>query len=861
MRSLILLLSAVLWIEPSFSQVRIAHNHLVIENQEQPQLFGAELQYFRLRGGYGRNVPRAKVIALWNKALDRMVEAKMNTVSFYIPWDFHEYAEGKFDFTGTVDEDGDGQPDYPSRDLKTFFRLIAEHGIHRIMVRPGPYINAEWGFLGFGAVPEWFYNKYPESHMMTSTGLRTSLYDYHNPDFLHYTKLWFETLQREVLSSQIGPGKPVIFLQLDNETNFQWQSLYNHDYNPRAVARYQKFLQDRYHDLTTLNQTHSRLWTDWTLIRPPVQPGNNIAEDQDWYRFADESIYSYLAEIRKIWQGLGVHEPQVLFTLAESFNATDNGLLPNYIYRNAPHTTGMMTVNLYPKTFEDGHALLNNPFKADLDVKSADAASDAYLGSKQEWALGPEIQAGWWRGISVSPEARLQTYLTVIGHGLKSFYVYYFNEGQNWDVDWGLKKLKPLFDQLREERGLAQIQISDLPADFWDELQQRSDHLIYAHLNIRQIMQTDPSVNQDLYFDSPLDKDANPRNHFNQLKLIGEKVVHPYQDFLARSLEVQDAVALVKDSSSHVPSLNKDISAIWAASDWSGGLLGYLLNSDINPHILHGDLTPEKEFANKVLFHMDTGTNAPRTLDFLKKSWARGQSIVNFLSNQVPLSLGIHIEQHSFLPQLQTTTGQAFRFFTNSHGGLSSGKEPDAVAHDIQAGAPLFTYHLKPADSAHCENILFWQGESAAYRCQTVHGGTFTQMSANLFSDYNSNAYESLSSARERRIFMKALMKSSQVDPLVELSENALSTVAFARKDPERKLIWITVKTGSALTQNLKLRIQSAFLKQALKNGKNFKVSDLLSGKSFSVSEADLIGAGFNFSLAPHGSTVYVIEN
>ena len=105
-------------------QVEIRDNQLFVDGKEQPQLFGAEVQYFRLRGGTERNIPRAKVIALWAQALDRVVEAKMNAVSFYIPWDFHEYAPGKFDFDGTVDEDGDGLPDYPSRDVKTFIKMI-----------------------------------------------------------------------------------------------------------------------------------------------------------------------------------------------------------------------------------------------------------------------------------------------------------------------------------------------------------------------------------------------------------------------------------------------------------------------------------------------------------------------------------------------------------------------------------------------------------------------------------------------------------------------------------------------------------------------------------------------------------------
>jgi beta-galactosidase GanA len=69
--------------------VQIHDDQLWIDGQAQPQIYGAEIQYFRLRGGPGPNVPRAQVIALWNQALDRAVEAGMNAVSFYIPWDFH----------------------------------------------------------------------------------------------------------------------------------------------------------------------------------------------------------------------------------------------------------------------------------------------------------------------------------------------------------------------------------------------------------------------------------------------------------------------------------------------------------------------------------------------------------------------------------------------------------------------------------------------------------------------------------------------------------------------------------------------------------------------------------------------------
>src|SRR5688572_17511934 len=110
-------------LQTSAGLVEIKNNRLYVDQVAQPQIWGAEIQYFRLRGGSKANLPRQTVLELWARALDHARDAKMNSVSFYIPWDFHEYAEGKFDFDGTVDADGDGNADYPSRDVKTFIRM------------------------------------------------------------------------------------------------------------------------------------------------------------------------------------------------------------------------------------------------------------------------------------------------------------------------------------------------------------------------------------------------------------------------------------------------------------------------------------------------------------------------------------------------------------------------------------------------------------------------------------------------------------------------------------------------------------------------------------------------------------------
>ena len=72
---------------------------------------------------------------------DRIRTAKamgLNTIETYVAWNAHEPVRGEWDATGW-------------NDLGRFLDLIAEEGLHAI-VRPGPYICAEWHN---GGLPVW----------------------------------------------------------------------------------------------------------------------------------------------------------------------------------------------------------------------------------------------------------------------------------------------------------------------------------------------------------------------------------------------------------------------------------------------------------------------------------------------------------------------------------------------------------------------------------------------------------------------------------------------------------------------------------------------------------------------------------
>ena len=786
----------------SAGTVQIHTDQLWIDGKAQPQLYGAELQYFRLRGGMSRNIPRDQVIALWNQALDRMVEAKMNVISFYIPWDFHEYAEGKFDFNGIVDEDGDGMADYPSRDVITFIKLIEAHGIKHIMARPGPYINAEWGFLGFGAIPLWFHEKYPDSHSRNSKGQKTTLFSYLDPDFLRHSEIWLKTVYQQVLKSEIGPGRPVSFIQVDNETNFMWQSIYNHDYGSRAKKQYQLFLKKNYKNLTHLNAKHNRLWQKWEDIQPPLQQGPNLAEDQDWYRFQDFSLAFYLRKIRGVWTRMGVNEPTVLFTLAESYNATENGLLPNYKLRNSKNI-GMMTVNLYPKTYETQEKpLFNLPFKADHDVKAADSASDAYVGAREAWVMGPEIQGGWWKGIHVSEAARQQTYLTTIGHGLKALFVYYFHEGNNWQPHWMKTAITPYFNSLKNSAKYLAILEKDLPDIFWSELDANVANQFLV-VNTRDVWRNNGTHSETLYFDAALGPDAQPRPPFELLKKIGEKIVEPYGNFLGKAHELEDPVCLIKDSEAHVPSVLRNVNSRVVQSDWAGGLLGLLMHAGVNPRIHHWNVNPTADLLDlkkcKLVIHQDTGLTPTDLKQTLLKIIDGGGAVLNLIDSN---------------------TADIIR-----------GQRPQGI----------------------CSTIPISPMDVSGYRCH-IGIGSLYYIRIPIYDVFNTDFYYQIHDAKERRSVIDRILAETEIVPHVKFNNGGDRAVIFARANPTEDSLWVTTKTSSH--EGFLTRIQWT----RADHQKIYSITDVLSGKNIEMSGLDLSQKGFESELTDSQSKAYFIK-
>lgn len=150
-----------------------------------------------------------------NSLNSRGLISSFNAFSIYNSWGYHAPVPGMLDFT------------HGAHNFTPIMTLAKELGMYMI-IRPGPYINAEANGGGF---PLWI-----------TTGEYGGLRD-NNP---RYTEAWLPYMTE--IANVIRPhlvtnGGNVILYQLENELNGQWSNIPNRTLNPK-VAEYMQILYD-----------------------------------------------------------------------------------------------------------------------------------------------------------------------------------------------------------------------------------------------------------------------------------------------------------------------------------------------------------------------------------------------------------------------------------------------------------------------------------------------------------------------------------------------------------------------------------------------------------------------------------------
>lgn len=135
---------------------------------------------------YFRNLPDT-----WDDIFEKMLACGFNTVETYCVWNMHEKVKGKFDFSGRFD-------------IELFLKKAQKHGL-MIIVRPGPYICAEWEF---GGLPWWLQSE-------RDMEIRCS-----NPTYIHYFERYLNKLFSKIKPFLCTNGGNVIMMQVENEYGY-----------------------------------------------------------------------------------------------------------------------------------------------------------------------------------------------------------------------------------------------------------------------------------------------------------------------------------------------------------------------------------------------------------------------------------------------------------------------------------------------------------------------------------------------------------------------------------------------------------------------------------------------------------------
>lgn len=140
------------------------------------QMISGEMHYPR--------VPREA----WRARMKMAKAMGLNTIGTYVFWNLHEPQKGKFDFGG-------------NNDVAEFVKIAREEGLW-VILRPSPYVCAEWEFGGY---PYWLQN---EKGLVVRSK---------EPQYLKEYETYIKEVGKQLAPLQINHGGNILMVQIENE--------------------------------------------------------------------------------------------------------------------------------------------------------------------------------------------------------------------------------------------------------------------------------------------------------------------------------------------------------------------------------------------------------------------------------------------------------------------------------------------------------------------------------------------------------------------------------------------------------------------------------------------------------------------
>ncbi|MCW3127517.1 MAG: bga [Bacteroidetes bacterium] len=175
MRKLLLLIVTILLLcGSSKAQSFEIRDGAFMLNGKPMRIYGGEMHYARIPREY------------WQHRIQMAKAMGCNTLSIYVMWNYHQPAPDKWDWSSD------------NHDLRAFVELVKAEGMY-IVLRPGPYVCAEWDFGGF---PYWLVNQKLRSNDKT---------------YLDSCRVYLQQVFKQVDGLFIEQGGNIIMTQVENE--------------------------------------------------------------------------------------------------------------------------------------------------------------------------------------------------------------------------------------------------------------------------------------------------------------------------------------------------------------------------------------------------------------------------------------------------------------------------------------------------------------------------------------------------------------------------------------------------------------------------------------------------------------------
>jgi len=353
--------------------------------------------------------------ATWRPGLEALVGMGFRLVDTCVPWGVHERAPGVFDF---------GKED-PRLDAGAFVRLAGEVGL-RVIVRPGPHVNAELTHFGLPERVVWT----KECQAVSAGGRPVALPvpplafpvpSYASEAFHAEARVWLDAVGRE-LAPLVWPTGPIVLCQLDNDGSLYFRDgVYDQDYHPDSLALYRAFLEERYRTVEELREVLGDPGATFFNVEPPrrfrAESSDELARHLDWAEHQERLVPGALERFRRVLEAAGLAGIPTSHNLplAEAATPLDPGRIGNVVE--------LLGVDYHHRaSVRESDTIRRRT--SELAVRSSARAHPAYAS---------ELGAGYPPYFTpLGDDDNAFTALTALAYGLRGYNVYMAVERDRW---------------------------------------------------------------------------------------------------------------------------------------------------------------------------------------------------------------------------------------------------------------------------------------------------------------------------------------------------------------------------------------------------------------------------------------------